>query len=188
MEYDNPLIRKDVDAWRAWLDENEETSDGVWLLVAKKGTTEPTSLLVADALQEALCSGWIDGQRRSNDEKTFLQRYTPRRKASVWSEKNTQYVQELIAQGRMRPRGQAEIDKAKVDGRWDRAYQGQANAHVPEDLQRALDAEPAAKAAFEALKSQPRYHILHQWMIAKTEKTRAARIARFIARLNEEAG
>lgn len=188
MDYDNPLILKDVDAWRAWLDENEESSDGVWLLVAKKGTTEPTTLMVADALQEALCSGWIDGQRRSNDEKTFLQRYTPRRKASVWSEKNTQFVQELIAQGRMRPRGQAEIDKAKADGRWDRAYQGQATAQVPEDLQRALDAEPAAKAAFEALKSQPRYHILHQLMIAKTEKTRAARIARFIAQLNEEAG
>lgn len=185
MDYDNPLILKDVDAWRAWLDENEETSDGVWLLVAKKGTTEPTSLMVADALQEALCSGWIDGQRRSKDETTFLQRYTPRRKASVWSEKNTLFVQELIAQGRMRPRGQLEIDKAKADGRWERAYQGQATAQVPEDLQRALDAEPAAKAAFEALKSQPRYHILHQLMIAKTEKTRAARIARFIAQLEE---
>lgn len=185
MEYDNPLILKNVDAWRAWLDENEDTSDGVWLLVAKKGTTEPTSLMVADALQEALCSGWIDGQRRSKDETTFLQRYTPRRKASVWSEKNTQFVEELIAQGRMRPRGQAEIDKAKADGRWDRAYQGQATAQVPEDLQRALDAEPVAKEAFEALKSQPRYHILHQLMIAKTEKTRAARIARFIAQLKE---
>ncbi|KSU66700.1 hypothetical protein AS038_08560 [Arthrobacter sp. NIO-1057] len=185
MDYDNPLILKDVDAWRSWLDENEETSDGVWLLVAKKGTIEPTSLMVADALQEALCSGWIDGQRHSKDETTFLQRYTPRRKASVWSEKNTQFVEELIAQGRMRPRGQAEIDEAKADGRWDRAYQGQATAQVPEDLQLALDAEPAAKAAFEALKSQPRYHILHQLMIAKTEKTRAARIARFIAQLQE---
>ncbi|KWR74000.1 hypothetical protein RN04_01980 [Arthrobacter sp. W1] len=185
MDYDNPLILKDVDAWRAWLDENEDSSDGVWLLVAKKGTTEPTSLLVADALQEALCSGWIDGQRRSNDEKTFLQRYTPRRKASVWSEKNTQFVQELIAQGRMRPRGQTEIDKAKADGRWERAYQGQATAQVPEDLQRALDADPAAKAAFEALESQPRYHILHQLMIARTAKTRQARIDRFIAQLQE---
>lgn len=188
MDYENPLILKDVAAWRAWLDENEETSDGVWLLVAKKGTTEPTSLLVADALQEALCSGWIDGQRRGNDDKTFLQRYTPRRKASVWSEKNTQFVQALIDQGRMRPRGQEEIDKAKVDGRWDRAYQGQATAQVPEDLQRALNAEPQAKAAFEALKSQPRYHILHQLMIAKSEKTRAMRIARFVAQLNEDAG
>lgn len=186
MDYDNPLILKDVAAWRAWLDENEETSDGVWLLVAKKGTTEPTSLLVADALQEALCSGWIDGQRRSRDKATFLQRYTPRRKASVWSEKNTQFVAALIEQGRMRPRGQVEIDKAKADGRWDRAYQGQATAQVPEDLQRALDAQPAAKAAFEALKSQPRYHILHQLMIAKTDKTRAARISRFIAQLGEE--
>ena len=159
----------------------------MWLLVAKKGTTEPTSLLVADALQEALCSGWIDGQRRSKDETTFLQRYTPRHKASVWSEKNTQFVQELITQDRMRARGQAEIDKAKADGRWDRAYQGQATAQVPEDLQRAPDVEPADKAAFEALKSQPRYHILHQLMIAKSEKTRAARISRFIAQLSDEA-
>ena len=186
MDYDNPLILKDAAAWRTWLDENEDTSDGVWLLVAKKGTTEPTSLLVADALQEALCSGWIDGQRRRRDESTFLQRYTPRRKASVWSEKNTQFVAALIEQGRMRPRGQAEIDKAIADGRWDRAYQGQATAQVPEDLQRALDAHPSAKAAFEALKSQPRYHILHQLMIAKTEKTRVARITRFVAQLSED--
>ncbi|MGP5697964.1 YdeI/OmpD-associated family protein [Glutamicibacter arilaitensis] len=144
-------------------------------------------MLIAYALQEALCSGWIDGQRRSNDEKTILQRYTPRCKASVWSEKNTQFVQELIPQVRMRLRGRAEIDKAKVDGRWDRAYLGQATAQIPEGLQRVLDAEPTAKSAFEALKSKPRYHILHQLMIAKTEKTRAARIARFIAQLNQEA-
>lgn len=183
MDYDNLLILTDVAAWRAWLDENEETSDGVWLLVAKKGTTEPTSLMVADALQEALCSGWIDAQRRSRDESTFLQRYTPRRKTSVWSEKNTQFVESLIEQGRMRPRGQVEIDKAKADGRWERAYQGQATAQVPEDLQRALDAAPAAKAAFESLKSQPRYHILYQLMIAKTEKTRQARIAKFVREL-----
>lgn len=105
MDYDDPLILKDVAAWRAWLDENEETSDGVWLLVAKKGITEPTSLMVAEALQEALCSGWIDGQRRSRDKTTFLQRYTPRRKASVWSEKNTQFVAALIEQGRTAPAG-----------------------------------------------------------------------------------
>jgi len=181
MDYDNPLILKDVAAWRTWLDENEEISDGVWLLVAKKGTTEPTSIMVADAL----CSEWIDGQRRSNNEKTILQRYTPRRKASAWSEKNSQFVQELIAQGRMRPLGQAEIEKAKADGRWARAYQGQATAQVPEDLQRALDAYPAAKAAFEALKSQPRYHILHQMMIVKTDKTRSARLEKFVRQLSE---
>lgn len=185
MNYDNPLILDDVAAWRAWLDENEETSDGVWLLAAKKGTTEPTSLTVGDALQEALCSGWIDGQRRGNDDKTFLQRYTPRRKTSVWSEKNTQFAQALVDQGRMRPRGQREIDKAKADGRWQRAYQGQATATVPEDLRSALDAQPAAAAAFAALKSQPRYHILHQLMIARTAKTRQARIEKFVAELAE---
>lgn len=185
MDYDNPLILKDVAFWRGWLDKNEETSDGVWLLVAKKGTTEPSSLMVADALQEALCSGWIDGQRRSRNETTFLQRYTPRRKASLWSEKNTQFVAALIEQGRMRPRGQSEIDKAKADGRWDRAYQGQTTAQVPEDLQRALDAHPTAKATFEALKPQPRYHILHHLMIAKTEKTRSAGLEKFVRQLSE---
>lgn len=102
--------------------------------------------------------------------------------------KRIRSVQELIAQGRIRPRGQAEIDKAKADGRWDRAYQGQATAQVPEGLQRALDAEPAAKAGFESLKSQPCYHILHLLMIAKTERLRVVRIARFITQLNEESG
>ena len=131
-----------------------------------------------------MCSGWIDGQRRSRDETTFLQRYTPRRKASVWSEKNTQFVAALIEQRRMRPRGQTEIDHAKADGRWDRADHGQATAQVPEGLQRALDAHSPAKAAFAAIKSQPRYHILHQLMGATTAKTRANRIAKFIVQLN----
>lgn len=142
------------------------------------------SLTAADALQEALCSGWIDGQHRSHDETTFLQRYTPRCKASIWSEKNTQFVTALIEQGRMRPRWQEEIDKAKADGRWDRAYQGQATAQVPEDLQRALNARPTAKVAFEALKSQPRYYILYQQMIAKIEKTKANRIVKSVTELN----
>ena len=128
MDPQDALILPDATAWRAWLDEHEETSDGVWLVVAKKGTTSPTSLAVAQALPEALCSGWIDAIRRKRDETTFLQRYTPRRKTSVWSQRNTGFAQELINQGRMRPRGYAEIQKAKDDGRWERAYQGQATA------------------------------------------------------------
>ncbi|WP_404289464.1 YdeI family protein [Glutamicibacter arilaitensis] len=183
MDPDDALILPDVAAWRAWLDEHEETSDGVWLVVAKKGTTSPTTLTVTQALPEALCSGWIDAVRRRRDEATFLQRYTPRRKTSVWSEKNTGYAQELIDQGRMRPRGYAEIHKAKDDGRWERAYQGQATAQVPQDLQNALDRSPLAAKNFAALKSQPRYHILHQLMIARTEKTRSARLAKFLAGL-----
>lgn len=100
--------------------------------------------MVVDALQEALCSGWFDDQRRSHDGTKFLQQYTPRRKASAWPEENPQFVEALIEQGRLRPRGQAEIDKAKADGRCDRAYQGQVTAEVPEDLHRALDAHPTA--------------------------------------------
>ncbi|MCW4465013.1 YdeI/OmpD-associated family protein [Glutamicibacter sp. MNS18] len=188
MEPHDEMILPDVAAWRAWLDENEETSDGVWLVVAKKGTTSPTSLTAAQALPEALCSGWIDAIRRKRDESTFLQRYTPRRKGSLWSEKNTGFVEELVAQGRMRPRGQDEIDKAQADGRWERAYQGQATARVPDDLQMALDASPAAAEAFAALKSQPRYHILHQLMIARTAKTRTARLERFVAELAQPDG
>ncbi|HJX76878.1 YdeI/OmpD-associated family protein [Glutamicibacter sp.] len=182
------LIRPDISGWRAWLDEHEDTSDGVWLLLAKKGTTSPTTLSYASALQEALCSGWIDGRRRGNDEHTFIQHFTPRRKTSVWSERNTGYVQELIAQDRMRERGQAEIDKAKADGRWDAAYQGQAKAEVPEDLQARLDLSPVAAANFSALKSQPRYHILHQLMIARTAKTRASRLDKFLTELESTEG
>ncbi|PCC31764.1 YdeI/OmpD-associated family protein [Glutamicibacter sp. BW77] len=183
MDPQDALILPDATAWRAWLDEHEETSDGVWLVVAKKGTTSPTSLAVAQSLPEALCSGWIDAIRRKRDETTFLQRYTPRRKTSVWSQRNTGFAQELINQGRMRPRGYAEIQKAKDDGRWERAYQGQATAQVPQDLQDALDRSPLAAKNFAALKSQPRYHILHQLMISRTQKTRSARLAKFLAEL-----
>ena len=129
------LVVLDADAWRAWLVAHEDEPDGVWLVLAKKGTTEPTTLTYAQALDEALCSGWIDGQKRSRDAATFLQRFTPRRKASLWSERNIGLVATLTAAGRMRDRGQAEVDRAKADGRWDRAYAGAATATVPEDLQ-----------------------------------------------------
>ena len=112
-----PFVVADRAAWRAWLDANEESSDGVWLLLAKKGTTEPTTLSYAEALDEALCSGWIDGQKRSHDAACFLQRFTPRRRASLWSQRNIGLVEGLIGEGRMRARGQSEIDRAKADGR-----------------------------------------------------------------------
>lgn len=187
MEPNEELILPDILAWRAWLDENEETSDGVWLVVAKKGTTSPTSLTVKQALPEALCSGWIDAIRRKRDATTFLQRYTPRRKTSVWSKINTELAEALISEGRMRTRGLTEVQKAKDDGRWERAYHGQATAQVPADLQQALDLSPAAASAFTALKSQPRYHILHQLMIARTDKTRSARLRRFVDELEKAA-
>lgn len=177
----------DAAAWRSWLDENEHSSDGVFLLLAKQGASAPTTLTYAQALEEALCSGWIDGRRHANDERTFIQHFTARRKASVWSERNTGYVRQLISQGRMRERGQAEVDRAKADGRWASAYQGQASASVPADLQARLAASPVAAANFAALKSQPRYHILHQLMIARTEKTRNARLKKFITELETDA-
>ncbi|WP_218849876.1 YdeI/OmpD-associated family protein [Nesterenkonia sandarakina] len=178
------LTLPDVAAWRAWLDQHEGSSEGVWLVLAKKGVTTPTSLSYADALQEALCSGWIDGQRKARDETTFRQRFTPRRRASIWSQRNVGYVEALIAEGRMRARGFAEIERAQSDGRWDRAYSGQASAEVPADLAAALQASPTAQATFEALGSQGRYHVLHQLMIAANPATRARRIEKFLEKLS----
>lgn len=179
-----PFVVADTAAWRAWLDEHEDDSDGVWLALAKKGTTGPTTLTYAQALDEALCSGWIDGQKRSNDAATFLQRFTPRRKASLWSERNIGLVATLVAQGRMRERGQAEIDRAKNDGRWDRAYAGSATATVPDDLTAALDAAPAAAALFAELDATNRYAVLHRVMTAPNPVTRAARLAKLVAMLD----
>lgn len=178
-----PHIVADAAAWRAWLDEFEADHDGVWLVLAKKGTTSPTSLSYAQALDEALCSGWIDGQKRSLDAATFLQRFTPRRRASMWSQRNIGLVAELIAAGRMRERGHAEIARAQADGRWERAYAGSATIDVPDDLRAALAGVPAAQAAFEALSAQGRYSILHPVVTAATPETRARRIAKYIAQL-----
>src|SRR5699024_2357029 len=126
-------IVADVTAWRAWLDTHEQQQEGVWLMLAKKGTIEPTTLTYAQALDEALCSGWIDGQKRSFDAATFLQRFTPRRPRSIWSARNVEHVARLQAEGRMRDRGLAEVAAAQADGRWERAYAGQATALVPDD-------------------------------------------------------
>ncbi len=179
-----PLLTvKDAAAWRAWLDANEHTSDGVWLVLAKKGTTEPTSLSYADALDEALCSGWIDGQKGSLDAAVFRQRFTPRRKRSMWSLRNTGIVEELIAQGRMRERGMSEIELAKADGRWERAYAGSATIEVPADLAAALESSPAAGAAFSALNSAGRYSILHPLVSAPNESVRANRLAKIVSKL-----
>ncbi|MDL9981543.1 YdeI/OmpD-associated family protein [Microbacterium sp. ASV49] len=178
-----PFVVADVAAWRAWLDENEDTSDGVWLVLAKKGTTSPTTLNYAAALDEALCSGWIDGQKAGGDAATFLQRFTPRRKASLWSKRNVELVARLSDEGRMRPRGQAEIDRAKADGRWERAYAGASTAQVPDDLAAALAAEPAASALFAELDAANRYSVLHRVSTAATPTTRANRIERLVAML-----
>lgn len=177
------LVVLDADAWRAWLVAHDDEPDGVWLVLAKKGTTEPTTLTYAQALDEALCSGWIDGQKRSRDAATFLQRFTPRRKASLWSERNIGLVATLTAAGRMRDRGQAEVDRARADGRWDRAYAGAATATVPDDLRSALDADPAAAALFADLDGTNRYAVLHRVTTAPSPTARANRIAKLVGML-----
>lgn len=178
-----PFVVADAAAWRAWLDRHEDDSDGVWLVLAKKGVTEPTSLTYAQALDEALCSGWIDGQKRSLDASTFLQRFTPRRKASLWSERNIGLVAALTADGRMRPRGQAEIDRAQADGRWERAYAGARSAEIPDDLLAALEVSPAAAATFATLNGANRYAVLHRLMTATNATTRANRLEKLVALL-----
>lgn len=175
---EQPTVVADAAAWRAWLDVNEATSDGVWLVLAKKGTASPTSLTYAQALDEALCSGWIDGQKRSRDEATFIQRFTPRRSRSMWSKRNVEHVARLIDEGRMRPRGGQEIDRAQADGRWERAYAGSATVEVPDDLAAALRAAPSAQAAFDALSAQGRYSVLHPLITAPSAATRARRLAK----------
>jgi len=178
------LLVKDVAAWRRWLRSNHAKSDGVWLVMAKKGTTTPTSLTYDQALDEALCYGWIDGQARSRDATTRLQRWTPRRKRSNWSKRNTGIAERLIKEGRMQPAGLAEIERAKGDGRWAAAYAGPATVEVPEELSAALRARPRAKAMFEILSSQNRYAILYRIHDAKRPETRARRIEQFVAMLD----
>lgn len=177
------LTVPDRAAWRAWLDAHEESSDGVWLVLAKKGTTDPTSLTYAEALDEALCSGWIDGQTASIDERVFRRRFTPRRKASLWSERNIGLVATLTAEGRMRPAGIREVERAQADGRWERAYAGQASAAEPEDLLAALAASPAAAATFATLSKVNRYAVIHRVSTAPNPTVRANRLAKLVAML-----
>lgn len=180
-----PFLLPDAPAWRAWLDANETTSDGVWLILAKKGTTEPTTLSYDQALDEALCSGWIDGQVRSRDAATYLQRFTPRRARSMWSQRNVGLVAGLISAGRMRARGFAEIERAQADGRWDRAYPGAASAELPEDLVAALGEVPGASDRWAALPAAERFPLMLGVFTAATPATRARRIAAAVARVAE---
>ncbi|WNB87113.1 YdeI/OmpD-associated family protein [Cellulomonas sp. ATA003] len=177
------LIVPDVDAWRAWLAEHVGDQPGVWLVLAKKGTTEPTSLTYAQALDEALCQGWIDGQARTIDAATYQQRFTPRRARSLWSRRNVGYVERLTAEGRMQPAGLAEVARAQADGRWEAAYAGPATIEVPPDLAAALAASPTAQASFARLTGQNRYAVLHRVVTAVRPETRARRIAQHVAML-----
>ena len=171
--------------WEEWLEDNHGVGKGVWIKMAKKDAAIE-SVRYPEVLESALCFGWIDGRREALDERYFLQRFTPRRPRSKWSRINREKVERLIADGRVRPAGLAEVERAKADGRWEAAYEGQRNSAVPEDLQRELDARPKAKAFFAELNSQNRYAILYRLQEAKKPETRARRLEKFVAML--EAG
>lgn len=169
----------DATAWQAWLDAHGSASAGVWLMLAKKGGGA-RSVSYAEALEVALCFGWIDGQVRRRDEAFYLQRFTPRRPRSRWSQINRDKALALIAAGRMRPSGQAQVDAARADGRWDQAYEPQSQATVPEDLQRALDGDPPAREFFATLTGVRRYAFLHRLHHVRSPERRAARIAEYV--------
>jgi uncharacterized protein YdeI (YjbR/CyaY-like superfamily) len=171
-------------AFETWLARNHAEADGIRIEIAKKASGI-RSVDYAQALEIALCYGWIDGQSKSIDEHWYWQRFTPRRAKSLWSKRNREIVARLTAEGRMQPAGQAEIDRAKADGRWDAAYDSPANAKVPDDLAAALRISPEAERAFASLGAQNRYAILHRLMIAKKPETRAKRIAVFVEMLRE---
>jgi uncharacterized protein YdeI (YjbR/CyaY-like superfamily) len=178
-----PIIGfEEPDGFDAWLATEPRTSKGLWLKLAKK-SAEVASLSKAEAIDAALCHGWIDGQLDKYDEAYWLVRFTPRKRASKWSEVNRTRAVELITQGRMHPAGLAEIEAAKADGRWDAAYAPASTAQVSPDLQAALDVSPEAAAFFATLKGANRYAILYRISTAKRPETRARRIADFVAML-----
>lgn len=163
----------------AWLEREHAREAGIWLKLAKKDAGVAT-VTYEEAVELGLCFGWIDGQVRRFDERFYLQRFTPRRRASRWSKINREKAEALIAAGRMRPAGLAQVQAAKADGRWEAAYDGARTATVPEDLQAALDANPAARDAFATLSGANRYAILYRVQDAKRPETRARRIAQYV--------
>jgi uncharacterized protein YdeI (YjbR/CyaY-like superfamily) len=169
--------------WRRWLSAQHSTCPGVWLVLAKKGTTQPTTLTYDKALDEAICFGWIDGQLGRRDDSTFLRRFTPRKAGSPWSQRNVAIAERLSASGRMHRSGAEEVRQAKADGRWKAAYAGQANMELPEDLANAFMANPRAHAMFQQLTGANRYSIIYRIGSAKRIETRARRIEQFVEML-----
>jgi uncharacterized protein YdeI (YjbR/CyaY-like superfamily) len=170
--------------WEAWLDKHHDSSPGVWLKIAKKGAPSAT-VNYAEALEQAIRYGWIDGQKRGFDDHYWLQRFTPRGPRSKWSQVNRDKALELIAQDRMKPAGLAQFEAAKRDGRLDEAYEPQSRATVPEDFQQALDQNPAAAEFFDTLKGANRYAFLYRLHHVKKPEARAKRIAVYIGMLSE---
>jgi uncharacterized protein YdeI (YjbR/CyaY-like superfamily) len=178
-----PVLRfADADEFDAWLDRHHAEPSGIWIQMAKAGSGR-RSISWATAVPVALCHGWIDGQSKRIDDEWFLQKFTPRRARSIWSQVNVAHAERLMAAGKMRPWGIAEVERAKADGRWGAAYQGSASRGVPEALQRALDASPRAAAAFAQLDSRNRYAMIHRVQTAKRQETQERRAAAFVAML-----
>ena len=175
----DPALFRNAKAFEAWLRKHHAKSDGLWLKIAKRGADEP-SVTYAEAVEIALCWGWIDGQKKGLDEQHFLQRFTPRRARSIWSKINVDKVAALIEAGRMQPAGHAQVEAAKADGRWAQAYDGAKTATVPDDLLAALAANPPAKAFFATLNASNRYAVLWRIQTAVKPETRARRIAQLV--------
>jgi uncharacterized protein YdeI (YjbR/CyaY-like superfamily) len=175
----------DASEWEAWLADHHDNRDGVWLRIPKKRSRE-RGVDATEALEVALCFGWIDSQRKSVDESHFVQKYTPRRPKSAWSKVNTERVEELIAAGRMREPGLVHVAAAKADGRWDAAYASQRTATIPPDLETALASNDAAARAFASLGKSERYALILRLLKARTSAERATHLRRIVARL--EAG
>jgi uncharacterized protein YdeI (YjbR/CyaY-like superfamily) len=170
--------------WEAWLEANHATSKGLWLKIAKKGAGVET-VTYDQALEAALCYGWIDGQKNTFDDRFWLQRFTPRGPRSKWSRVNRDKASELLRRGKLKPAGMAEVERAQRDGRWEAAYEAQSSSTVPEDLRVALDQHPKAKAFFATLDRANRYAILYRLGDAKRPETRARRLAQYVAMLEE---
>jgi uncharacterized protein YdeI (YjbR/CyaY-like superfamily) len=177
-----PTLFKSAKAFETWLKKHHASSDGLWLKIGKRGASEP-SVSYAEAVEVALCWGWIDGQKKALDDQHFLQRFTPRRARSIWSKINVDKVAALIEAGRMQAPGYAQIEAAKADGRWARAYEGARTSTVPEDLLAALEAEPKAKAFFATINASNRYAVLWRIQTAVKPETRARRIAQLVEML-----
>jgi uncharacterized protein YdeI (YjbR/CyaY-like superfamily) len=181
---DLPIVElRDQQAWRQWLEQNHESLAGAWLMFAKKGSPTVT-VSYPEAIEEALCYGWIDGQVRRHDEHYYVQRFTPRRAKSKWSQINREKAERLIAEGRMRPAGLAQVEAAKRDGRWDAAYPAQSRITVPDDFQRALDESEPARAFFETLTGSARYAFLYRLHNVGSPEARAARIRSYVELLS----
>jgi uncharacterized protein YdeI (YjbR/CyaY-like superfamily) len=181
-EQDPVLEFPSAAAWEEWLARAHDGASGVWLKIPKKGAG-PDCISYGEALDLALCYGWIDGQKRGLDERQWLQRFTPRTARSPWSKLNRERALRLIERGVMKPPGLREVERAKADGRWDAAYDSQSTARVPPDLAEALAGDPQAQAFFATLNGVNRYAILHRVQTARRPETRARRIERFVAML-----